>query len=203
MHPTNPQYFHASALILAAGASRRMGQPKAFLPFGETTFLGEILRAARHHDLSPLVIVTNEDLRERMARETGDTRLLINPDPEQGQLSSLKIGLEILGGTSSRGLILYLLDHPGALEERTARLLEAARAQPDSIHIAAFEGAPGHPLYLPRTEWGGLGSWTGPQGARGYLETRREKINLVETGRPETLWDIDTPGDYRQISSAP
>ncbi|MCC5876529.1 MAG: nucleotidyltransferase family protein [Candidatus Sumerlaeia bacterium] len=195
--------FRPGGVILAAGESRRMGSPKAFLPFGATSFLGEVLAAARSSSLQPMILVTNELLRPAMETAAPEARILINDDPSRGQLSSLQIALGSLQGDATPGAVLFLLDHPGGLEKRVEILLGAAKRNPDRIHIAAWKGKPGHPVYLPREDWEGLLNWQGPEGTRGYLKTRQDRIDLVETGVPETLRDIDTPQEYKGMTGLP
>lgn len=195
--------FQPGAVILAAGESRRMGTPKAFLPLDGTTFLGEVLRAAEAASLAPIILVTNCDLQPRMEEAAPRARVLINPDPGRGQLSSLRIGIAGLMESKATGAVVFLLDHPGSLGNRVKILLRSAAQNAEKIHIAAWKGQPGHPMYLPRDAWHGLLEWDGPEGARGYLRSRPELVELVETEAPETIRDIDTPEEYRRMSGLP
>lgn len=176
-----------------------MGTPKAFLRWGNTTFLGEVLAAVAENNLPPPVIVTNVDLAARIAEAAPGSPLVLNRAPDRGQFHSLLLGLARLEEEAeAAGALVLLVDHPGALAERVRMLLEEARRRPSEILVAAHRGAPGHPLRLPRAIWGELSRWEGPEGLRGFLAARGD-ARLVETGRKETLHDIDTPGDYEPL----
>jgi molybdenum cofactor cytidylyltransferase len=195
-----------AALVLAAGQSSRMGRPKPFLPLGDTTFLGEILDTAGVLALSPVVAVTHHGLMEPLRDAMPGGQVVVNPDPSRGQFSSLVVGIThllTLPGGPLRGVVFFLVDHPGDLAERTAAVLRAARQCPGAIHIAAHDGQWGHPVYLPRECWPGLLAWDGADGARGFLRSLGDEVRMVETGSQATLRDIDTPGQYRQLGGAP
>lgn len=173
-----------------------MGRPKAFLPWGKETFLAEVLRALKENGLRAPVIVTNEELADRIAGAAPRSPVVINRELGRGQFHSLLLGLRRLeeeGGAA--GALLLLIDHPGALRERVGILLKEALRDPAAILVAAHDGRPGHPLYLPGRVWGELHAWRGPDGLRGFL-TAKGGGRLVETGRAETLRDLDTPEEY-------
>src|SRR5262245_32305125 len=101
-----------AGLILAAGASRRMGSPKALLELDGDTFLDRLIRAFRPH-CSPLIVVLGyhaEAIRSGV-RRGHDVEFVVNPHPEQGQLSSLQCGLSSVPGDSA-AVIFTPVDYP-------------------------------------------------------------------------------------------
>lgn len=111
-----PPTLSAAAVVLAAGASRRMGCPKAFLetPDGGT-FLGEILAVAGELRLSPVVIVTSAELASAMGGAAPGAVVLVNPEPSRGQLSSLQLALETICLGENSGTVMFTVDSPGKL----------------------------------------------------------------------------------------
>ena len=88
-------------IVLSGGRSSRMGRPKALLPAGAETFVGRIVRTLRAGGVGELLVVApTADLAARigaaLAAHAAPPRIVVNPDPARGQLSSLLVGLEVL-----------------------------------------------------------------------------------------------------------
>ncbi len=193
--------LRGAAVILAAGESRRMGEAKALLRTADgKSFFEEATEAARDPRLVDRLAVVNRQVRPELERFPDPPRFLLNPRPEEGQLSSLCLALEDLHGVEAHtaGILVLLLDNPGNLAGRVRVLLDAASRRPDEVLAAAWRGEPGHPLWLPRRHWEGVLAWNGVEGLRGYLRARGEFPRPVETGDVGTLRDLDTPSEYRE-----
>ena len=203
-----------SALILAAGESRRMGQPKQLLPWGETTVLGQVVAmfaAGLSTDTTPdkrvetdheILIVTGgaRELVEaevaRLAKQY-PVRAVFNPKYAQGgMLSSIQAGLAALGA-GQRAALIGLGDQPQVRKE-TVRHICAAFIQTESaLVIPSYRDRRGHPWLVARPLWTevlGLPTSTTP---RHFLNSHTGQVKYVPAGE-SILLDLDTPEDYNR-----
>jgi CTP:molybdopterin cytidylyltransferase MocA len=136
------------ALILAAGASRRMGRPKALLPVGEQTALEVLLASARQGGCASSLVVVAEPHGEAIARVASDAGATVvwNPDPGRGMFSSVQLGLAAVAPGAA---LIWPVDH-ALVDARTVRAL-IARLTPETWQalIPAHAGRGGHPVLLP------------------------------------------------------
>jgi molybdenum cofactor cytidylyltransferase len=179
-----------AGLILAAGASRRMGRPKALLTFQNETFIGRLQRIFLAH-CTPVVVVLGHDA--DLIRPSLDPRVqaVVNPDPERGMLSSLQTGLRVL---SDRERILFLpLDYPAIHSDTVAKLCASPRCV---IAMPRFEGTRGHPVLISRAVADELIGLPVTAAARDVIRGHDAEIHYVDVADPAILMDVDTPGDY-------
>ena len=193
---------HFAAILLAAGASARMGRPKPLLPFrGETILDNQI---ALHCAFSAQVFVVLGHHANEIAagaKRTENAVLLLNPEPERGQLSSLQCGLRALPAYIE-AVLIQPVDSPGVAPATLlamCKVWDNAAATPPDFVIPAHEGRRGHPVLMRAaivTELLAL-----PEGAtaRDVVHAHRERTLFVETGDPAIHRDIDTPEDYEQL----
>lgn len=188
-----------AGILLAGGSSTRMGHPKATLPWGDgETFVSVEVRVMHAAGLSPLLVVCGEHARETRAALPADIplRVLDNPAPERGQLSSLKIALRALQDAPGLcGALVALVDHPSV----TVRTLDAltAEAAPPRIVVPRHDGRRGHPVLFGRDLFEELLDADDAQGARPVVRKAPDRVLEVEVDDPGVLLDIDTPDDLR------
>lgn len=197
------------ALIPAAGASRRMGQPKLLLPYGTSTILGSLASALRSGGASPVVIVAAPDDTElqEWARAFGAT-VAINPDPDRGMLSSIREGIAALGGTArlaQRHEVVLVApgDLPALRPATVAELLWRRAAAGAPLAVPTFGGKRGHPLaiapdLLPEIETLDLSV-----GLKELLERHAAAVLEVPVDDPGAVRDVDTPEDYESLLPNP
>lgn len=184
-----------TAIILAAGRSTRMGSPKPLMPLGETTFLGRLMTIYGQLGL-PLRVVLGPDGRDIASRQpVPGGALLINPRPELGPLSSLKIALGHLP-RGVGGILLHPVDHPLVCVETIRGLIRVHREQPDRILVPTCQGKKGHPTLFPSGVFDELQKAPLDQGARSVVYAAPERLLMFETDDPGILRNIDTPDDY-------
>lgn len=190
-----------AAVVLAAGRSRRMGTPKALLTVSGYTFFSEIAEALMSEQIPWTVCVTRPDLTERLYPLENFTALLENDDPESEQLDSLRIALRWLEENvpDAEGLFVLLVDNPGGLRERLQVMREAVDESPEEVLAAAYQGKPGHPMWLPRRLWKGLLEYSGKGGTEGFLKEKGELPKPIETEVPSATLSVDTPEDYERL----
>src|SRR5258708_17036067 len=97
----------SAAIVLAAGESRRMGRPKQTLPYGDSTILRSVVSAVENSSVDSLTVVLGFNREEvQAALQESKARLVINPEPERGMLSSVQYGIQSLAGTPDALLII-------------------------------------------------------------------------------------------------
>lgn len=136
------------AIILAAGASQRLGQPKSMVRIGDTTLVGMAYQKLDKAGCSPIVIVTRSELAFDIMQETVGSNVLSNPSPEKGRTGSLQYGLLSLAGDKGRiprGVIVAPVDRPGWNISHVKSLLDSSVSS--SLALASH-GRKGHPIFL-------------------------------------------------------
>ena len=190
-----------AGLILAGGASRRMGTPKALLEIGGETFLDHLIGVFRPH-CDPVVVVLGFDadlIRSRIRRE-GEARFVLNPAPERGQLSSMQCGLREIP-PEAEAVIFTPVDYP-RIQSSTVRLLAEAFREGGGAHLVVVptsEGRRGHPVCVACKivpEFLGLSA---ESQARDIIHRYTSQTRYVEAADPGILRDVDDPRAYREL----
>ena len=176
-----------------------MGRPKATLPWGEDdTFVSSELRAMGEAGLTPLVLVCGvhaEETRAAIPHDLGVT-VVQNPEPERGQLSSLKIALRSLDAeTDLTGALVALVDHPAIRASTLSALIEAVAE--NEIVIPLWNGKRGHPVIFGRGLWPEIFRAPDEAGARPVVRRDPRRVRQIDVDDPGVLVDIDTPDDLR------
>jgi len=188
-----------AGLILAAGKSQRMGSPKALLRIYGRTFLEHIASEAKKSNLTEVKIVLGsqaELILERLPQLRAN--VVINPEYEQGQLSSLIRGLKALEGYSIDGLMLFLVDHPFVDRHLINELLDWFSSHNNPLVIPTFKKKRGHPIIFAHELFPELINAPVDAGAVIVVRKYQDKVLHVETGQAGILLDIDTPEAYRE-----
>jgi len=185
-----------SATILAAGQSKRMGQPKMLLPWGKMTVLETVLATYKAAGIDRLLVVTGGD-RERIEVLIGKTaQTVFNPHFAEGEmLSSVQAGLAGLG-MEVEAVLIGLGDQP-QVQERSVRLVvDGYRESGASIVVPSFQMRRGHPWLVTRAHWDEILRLRSPASLRDFLGRHAEEIHYVEIDNNSILQDLDTPEDY-------
>jgi molybdenum cofactor cytidylyltransferase len=179
--------LHGAAIILAAGASRRMGRPKALLPWENTTFLGHAAARMEALALHHRILVTSPELASQTLLPGWNQ--VINPDPDRGMLSSLQ--LAIAHQPDVDFALISLVDQP-LIRVDTFRLMLDAAAATDWA-TPSYQGRAGHPVAIGSACFALLLS-APPQGSPRDL-LRRIPRRFIVCDDPGILHDVDTPAD--------
>lgn len=184
-----PAQPRVAGVLLAAGAGRRYGMPKALVEF-EGRLLVERAAELLTRTCDDVVVVLGAAGDEVRARaRLGDAVLVDNPDWDTGMGSSLITGLRALPAEIDVALI-HLVDLPGMTEAALARVRAAATS--DVLAVATYAGTRGHPVLLGRSHWAGvIATAGGDEGARRYL--REHEPVGIECGDVADPEDLDRP----------
>ncbi|NKE63027.1 nucleotidyltransferase family protein [Lentzea sp. PSKA42] len=186
--------MRVAGLLLAAGAGRRFGTPKALVPLGGKLFVdsaAELLKAA---GCDPVVVVLGANADEVRTQATLDGVTVVdNPHWETGMGSSLRTGLHAIGITDA--VVVLPVDTPGVTVAALHRLMELA--EPKALARAVYHGEIGHPVLIGSDHFAGvMASAAGDQGARDYLKANT--VRHVECADVADGADIDRPEDLRR-----
>jgi molybdenum cofactor cytidylyltransferase len=188
-----------SALILAGGASLRMGSPKALLKTGDRTFLQQIDSVLTSVRVTDRIVVLGADeaaIRPTLSWYTGG--VAVNPNWENGQLSSIIAGLDAVH-KECHGILVWPVDRPMVSRELLVGLLQAFWSTHKDIIVPVCQGHRGHPVIFSAALFPELRSLPADQGARELLRRYPEKIHHFETDEEGILLNIDTPEQYRSV----
>jgi molybdenum cofactor cytidylyltransferase len=207
-----PDCFKYAVLILSAGESTRMGCfPKALLDCGRgATFLENIIRGIGFLNPRPVgyyVVLGyhREKIEEKV--DLADCRVIVNPHPDKGMISSIIEGLTSITtstkGKKIKGILMTLVDHPLVKPETYQAILDEAVKNPGCIIIPLHNNRKGHPVFFPQEIFQDLINSPIDQGARWAVRKNSGRIKMVEVDDPHIYSDIDTPEIYRETIKMP
>jgi CTP:molybdopterin cytidylyltransferase MocA len=181
-------------ILLAAGAGRRMGIPKALVADG--SWLVRATALLLDAGCSPVLVVLGAAAAEARPLLPADPRVVpvLAADWRLGMSASLRAGLSAAAATDATSALVTLVDLPRLPLAALTRVLAPA-AGPGSLRQALWAGAPGHPVLLGRDHWTAVtASLAGDSGARAYLVA--EGAEMMECGDLGDGADVDQPGSH-------
>lgn len=188
-----------SAIVLAAGSSRRMGADKLSLPWGDGTVLDAALRPFLGlAEIDEVVVVVRAGAAP--AFRPGRARVLLNEGAEEGMGSSLRVGVAGADPTAE-AYVLALGDMPGLREDLVRFLLATWRERGKGILAPVFDGRRGHPVVIASSYRDALLASSGDVGARRLLAEHEEDVACVEVMDQAVVADLDTSGDYEALAA--
>ncbi len=190
------------ALILAAGASSRMGRPKLLLPWGSTSILGYLVAQWHRVGAGQIAVVcagSDEPIHTELERiGFPAAHIIMNPEPARGMMGSIQCGARWTGWDPALGHIAIVLgDQPHLADDSLLTLAGFAAQHPHRICQPTSNGRPRHPVFLPRQTFGELAHSAQPT-LRDHLHTHAQNISALEIKDPGLDIDLDTPADYEQ-----
>jgi molybdenum cofactor cytidylyltransferase len=195
--PVKTDPFHFGAIVLAAGASTRMGAPKQLLRLGGRTLLRRTVDAVLASPAWPIVVVLGAHL-DAIRPEVARLPVLVveNSAWEEGLASSIRAGARVLASFSLSldAALLVLCDQPNLSPEAIARLADATVESGKTIVAARYGDHSGPPALFSRRHFQELTELRGPGGARPLLARHADLVAMVDL--PELAADLDTPAEY-------
>ena len=188
--------MNITAIILAAGASRRMGTQKLLLPFAGKTVIEHVIDQVNAAGITDVVVVVGADQSVGDVVKHSDVRVIVNASPDDGMLSSIRCGLRAIPDTAD-AVMVVLGDQPSISAGLLHAMLAAWEVSPRRMLVPTFQGKRGHPLMfsldyraevLARYDEGGL---------RGLLRHHEGDV-LDMPADASVLADMDDLVDYRR-----
>jgi molybdenum cofactor cytidylyltransferase len=191
-----------AAIVLAAGASTRLGQPKQLLQVNGESLLHRTIRLAEEAGCAPIFVVLGFEA-ERMHPETADlnVRVVLNPEWQSGMGSSLRSGMEALMRESQlpQKVVLLLSDQP-MLSSKILLSLVKKSAETNSLIVASsYTGRLGVPAAFRKELYPDLQKVEGDKGAREVIQLYRDQTASIDF--PEGAVDIDTVQDLELLKT--
>ena len=188
------------AVILSAGESSRMGQPKALLPVDGETFIERIVGALARTRVGKIIVVLGHDAETLKRRlEHLAVAVLVNADYKSGQLSSLQTAVRRLQSDQEcDGILVHLVDHPYIRPALVDMMIERFYESNKLIVVPRYQGKRGHPVIFSRALFAELLNAPLDQGAKAVVNAHRDDTLEIDTDDAGIAVDIDTPELYRQ-----
>ena len=201
-----------AAVILAAGESSRMGVDKALLPWppatggrapGQDTFLSAAIRSlSLSTDFILVVVGKNESVLAPVVYARGAS-LVVNTDPGRGQFSSLQVGLQEVLNRGRDAAIVTLIDRPPVSTATVQTLHDAFQSAGENIWavVPEYSGEHGHPYIVGREMIGAFLQAPSSSSARDIEHLHQERIEYVAIDDPFVALNINTPGEYGNLTA--
>lgn len=180
------------AILLAGGASRRMGRPKALLEFQGERFLDRLIRIYTPRVDRVIVVLGHQADEIHAALRPSRAEFVRNPDPERGQFSSLQTGL---AASAAEAVLFQPIDYPAVAASTLDELLAAG----PGFAIPRYAGERGHPILLDRPLMDALLALPATAQARDVTRAQYGRARFVDVDDAGIVTDIDAPADYEQL----
>lgn len=191
-----------SGLILGAGASQRLGQPKQLLPFRGTTLLGWVVSQAQHGTwLDEIVVVlgrASNEIRQRV--DCRDVRVVENVVFSEGCSSSYRSGIAALS-SDSEAIMIILGDQPNIEPEIIDRVAQEWQTGTAQIAVCSYRGRRGHPMIFARTMFDQLLTLHGDKAAWKLVDQNPDLVQEIHFDLPPPE-DINTLQDFERLETA-
>jgi molybdenum cofactor cytidylyltransferase len=192
-------------VILAAGASSRMGRPKALLPIGGDTFVTRVCRTLLDAGVDDLVVVTGAEhgaVAEAVRAAGLPARVVENPRRDEGQLSSVLAGLAVADRPGVDAVLVHLVDAPLVRPETARAVLDAFRRTRAPVVRPEAGGRHGHPVLFSRRVFDDLRRADPAVGAKAVVRAHAAEVCNVPVEDEGACRDVDTPEDYARLAAS-
>jgi molybdenum cofactor cytidylyltransferase len=187
---------NVDAVILAAGQSTRMEQPKPLLEVGSETFLERTIHMLKNGGCRYVVAVvnSNDDWVQRLADATG-AAIVVNDDPASQQIDSLRLGVRALPPDWDAVAVLPV-DIPLIADATVRAIVDVVRADRPALTLPFHNGVAGHPVVIGRQLESEIFDKTWEEGVRSLIMAHARHLREVKVVDPAILIDIDSKEDY-------
>jgi molybdenum cofactor cytidylyltransferase len=182
-----------------------MGRPKALLPIGTgETFLSRVLATLRSATVDDVIVVLGHEAEAIAASLEGrdlQVRIVVNPDYDRGQLSSLVAGLHAIDRPGVAGALITLVDVPLVAPATVRAVLERYRTARPEIVRPVSGGRHGHPLVIDRGLFAEVFAADASAGVKPVVRAHASAAGDVEVDDEGAFLDVDTPEDFDALRS--
>jgi molybdenum cofactor cytidylyltransferase len=186
-----------AGIILAAGASSRMGTPKALLEFRGETFIARLIRVMSAA-CSPVIVALGHDAEAIRAAGAG-AEFAVNPDPSRGQLSSLQCALALVP-EQAEGFLFQPVDCPAVDAETVKRIAAVLREHP--LVIPRWDGQRGHPVGVRREFIDEFLALPAEASTKEIIRRHAARSFCLDVDDEGVLGDVDDPEAYRILQES-
>lgn len=191
-----------ATIILAAGASRRMGQPKQLLLYKEQTLLGYVTRCALSSECNPVIVILGANA-EKIEPEIAllPIKIVQNNNWNEGIASSIRCGISYIQKQDLNldGVVLLTCDQPFISTELIAQLITAHNSTNKPIIASQYNEIIGIPALFSRTFFSALMQLQGDRGAKKIINQYPDLVSVIDF--PQGQIDLDTLENYQQLIS--
>lgn len=190
-----------SAIVLAAGESKRMGQPKMLLPWGKSTVLQTVISTLQTAGVDDILVVTGGAHQPVDMLIGKSVQTVYNEHYAEGEmLSSLQAGLSVKK-TEASAVLICLGDQPQLQVRSVQRILQTYKELQAPIIVPSYQLHRGHPWMVVRELWDEILKMRAPKTPRDFLNHHHKDILYLELDTPTILQDLDTKEDYLKSRS--
>src|ERR1700687_5161434 len=199
---TGTEPTRVSSIVLAAGASKRMGEVKQLLSLGDVTLLGRVLKAVWSSRIDECIVVLGfaaETIEKQL--KLRDTRVVVNHAYSEGMSSSLRVGLANVHPQAEAALVV-LADQPFVKVATIDQLIEEYKTTRPQVAIPVYRGFRGNPVLLDRSVFAEAMALQGDIGCRAIFGSGTKTILKVPVDDGGILIDADNPEEFERIRRA-
>lgn len=192
-----------AAVILSGGASRRMGSPKALLPYQGRPFLEHLLDITKHPRIGARRVVLGADAGPIINEiALPHDEIVVNHEWEQGQLSSVHAALRSLP-PETEGILLCPVDHPLVSAALVGELIDAFDSTRAPLVVPLYEGRRGHPVIFSSALYEELLNAPIEKGARAVVWAHKDEVAEVPTNEEGCVLNLNDPDAFLKASQGP
>lgn len=193
-----------AAVILSGGESRRMGSPKALLEFKGRSFLEHLMDLARHPKIGAMRVVLGANCDAiRMRLKLDPASLVLNPEWEKGQLSSIQTAIQSLRAIETDGMLLFLIDHPLITATVVGDLIDTFYNSQKMLVLPTHRGKRGHPVIFSSKLYAELLTAPLETGARAIVWKHRDEVLEVPTEEEGVILNLNDRQTFQRVIAEP
>jgi len=186
-----------SAILLAAGESKRMGALKQLMPLGKSTLLEQAIDSLLNSSVDETIVVVGHKAEEiTRAIASRPVKIVLNPDYQHGMSTSIIAGLNLID-PKSQAVMLAMGDQPLVESQTINQLIDAFKSHDKGIAVPTHQGKRGHPIIFAIKYKTELLKLKGDIGGREIIKNHPDDVLEVAVKSESVIFDIDTRDDYQ------